>query len=94
MSNEIINATFEASPDEKKLELVSYLKSAVQLLSDKEKYQGAVYDIAGLMSSDYVRTLPNDDKLIEIMSLAGELEIPDDYTDQKLQSLIELINNL
>lgn len=94
MINQRIKKDAERFSDDKKLELIGYLKSTVQLLSDKETYQEAIYEIAGLMSLDYVRSLPNDDKLIEIMSIAGQLEVPADFTDSKLQHLVKLIKEL
>ncbi|MCX4098027.1 hypothetical protein [Nocardia sp. alder85J] len=44
-----------------------------QVLSDDTF--DAAYDLAGLMTTDYVRSLPDDDPLLGILALAGELEI-------------------
>lgn len=57
-------------------DLIAYIKSeALRLLPlSKETYKTA-YRFAGLMVTDYVRGLPDDDPVVDVLAIAGELEI-------------------
>jgi hypothetical protein len=49
------------------------------------------YKIAGLMASDFYKTLLLDDPLQEIFTIAGELEINSQNADKLTQELIDKI---
>lgn len=62
-------------PEKVRLDLASHIKSQLprfQTVSDDTF--DAAYQLAGLMATDYVRTLLDGDSLLEILALAGELE--------------------
>ena len=70
-------------PEKARLNLASHVKSQLpRFQSVSEDTFAAAYDLAGLMATDYVRSLPDDNPLLDILELAGELEIkPPDSQD-------------
>lgn len=83
------------NPEINKNELITYLKSCAQLLlSDKTNRAGVAYEIAGLMSTKYARSLENDSELDEILTMAGELETEDASNDDRWMELVNKINDL
>ncbi len=81
--------------ESQKQELVGYLKKQLeQYREDPSRGENIAYDIAGLLSLESIRALPEDDILVLIMIMAGELELPMEHrTDEtswgKLSELIE-----
>ncbi len=96
MNNKTIYDFLDNNPDnnQNRLALINYLKNNIQSLGDNEKYSETVYNMAGMMSANYVHSLPDDDILMQILTLAGELEVEDENTNENLNHLIYLINQL
>jgi hypothetical protein len=62
-------------------------------LPDKEvERKTFAYNIASLLSTNYVRSLEENDPVIETLTLAGELEVPNDNSQKKWQELCRLID--
>lgn len=54
------------------------------------------YDIAGLLSLNFVRQLPDNDPISDVLALAGQLELPESHRDPDatwaaLQKLVTLV---
>lgn len=65
-------------------EIISYLKSKARNFgSDEERNREIAYEIAGMMSIESVRKLDARDPIVEVMSLAGELELPKELATSK-----------
>lgn len=84
------------NPDnnQNRLALINFLKDSLPLLKNDKDYYTAVYNMAGMMSTKYVQSLSDDDIISQILGLAGELEAPDDDSENKLKILIDFIVNL
>lgn len=79
----------------KRAELMTYLKDSVNELPDNDDERREIaYNIAGLLSTDFARNLSENDILEEILTLAGELEIPNQHNNKKWLQLINLVNKL
>lgn len=44
-----------------------------------DESEQVAYDIAGLLSTDFAQSLPEGDPYLEILTLAGELELPEQH---------------
>lgn len=78
-------------------ELGLFLKAQVnQYQENLQNGESIAYGIAGLLSTESIHALPEDDILVQIMTLAGELELPTRHrsTDATWQKLSEMINQL
>lgn len=81
--------------DDKRLLITNYLTSCLPILEVSNNYLNkAIYNIASLMSTEYVRSLDEDDEINEILTIAGEMEVPTDNSQDNLDLLIILIKNL
>lgn len=59
-----------------RVDLASHIESQLsRFQSVSDDTFDAAYNLAGLMATDYVRSLPDDDPLLDILVIAGELEI-------------------
>jgi len=77
--------------------LVGFLKSQVQAYKDNpEMGEQIAYSIVGMMSDDFVRSLPDDDPCMQIMEMAGELELPAEHRSDSANwdNLIQKIEDL
>jgi len=77
--------------------LREYLLGQVQAFeADKSKGEMLAYDIAGLMSAQAVSNLPQGDPYGEVLSLAGDLELPLAHRDSSStwDEFITLVNEL
>lgn len=84
-----------ASSADQRRELVTRLKMCAAKLPDDESDRRLIaYKLAGLLSTHFVKSLDSDDAIDEILTLAGELEIPDDDSEVKWQEFLTLTNNL
>jgi hypothetical protein len=61
-------------------------------LSD-DTYRSA-YTLAGLMATDYVRTLPEEDPIVDILSAAGELEITPPESEDLRKEILQKVESL
>jgi len=52
------------------------------LESDQLSSSQIAYSIAGMLSSDFAQKLSDDDPLMEIMTIAGELEVAPENTPE------------
>ena len=75
-------------------------KSIIEYIKDQKHYfesltketYVAAYQLAGLMATDYAASLSDTDPVIDILSLAGELEIaPSDSDDLRNDILRKII---
>lgn len=74
---------------------ISFLHDASLTLKSNERPPTTVaYEIAGMLSTQFARSLPKGDSLLEIMIIAGELEINPTNTKQLTQELIAKIELL
>ncbi|RWZ78484.1 MAG: hypothetical protein EOT05_01870 [Candidatus Microsaccharimonas sossegonensis] len=86
--------TTELSRDTKRTELISFLKSINGVLhAYPEKSREVAYDIAGILSTEYARSL-SDKNIDSILTLAGELESEEDLNNSNWYLLANLINEL
>jgi len=51
--------------------------AAEQQKTHQDQSSQLAYDIVGLLSTKYAQTLPDDNTYIKILTLAGELELPE-----------------
>jgi hypothetical protein len=76
-------------------ELINFLKKNIDALPDsKSQRQTLVYNIAGLLSTKFAKSLDKDDSLDIILTLAGELEIHSDDNTNKWVEIYNLIQEL
>ena len=81
--------------DDKRLLVTNYLTSCLPILeSDREYLNKVIYNIAGLMSTEYIQSLAESDEINEILTIAGEMENPTDNNQDNLDLLIALIKSL
>jgi len=80
---------------EKRHEIITFLKKiANNIPTAPAKRQDKAYEIAGLLSTDFARSLSAEDPIDNILTLAGELEVRDEQEAQKWEELLRLINSL
>lgn len=76
-------------------ELIAYLKASIDTLPEDEGDRRTVaYEIAGLLSTHFAKSLDSHDTLDEILTLAGELEVPDENDAGKWAEFYKLIQKL
>ncbi|HMI08990.1 MAG TPA: hypothetical protein VK497_01155 [Candidatus Saccharimonadales bacterium] len=76
-------------------ELTLYLKSLLSILADNPELTPQIaYTIAGMMATDYARSLQDDDPLAEIMTIAGELETSPNNASELTHELAQKIRVL
>lgn len=84
--------------DEKsRAELIEYLKTQLEKAKEEGVDEKAIsYEIAGLLSLDAVRSLPEDDDILQVATIAGELELPEEHrsADVSWQKMSEKIEEL
>lgn len=71
--------------------LISFFNDA--LLALKSGKQPA-YEIAGMLASKFTQSLEEDDPLLEVMIIAGELEVKPKNTEELTQELIAKIETV
>ncbi|MEV5413518.1 hypothetical protein AB0K60_32385 [Thermopolyspora sp. NPDC052614] len=61
-----------------------------------EQGEQIAYEIAGLLATNLAATLADDDPYMEVLYLAGELELPEQHRDSSAswEALRELVRNL
>jgi len=75
--------------------LVEALKDLASNLARNPKKDAEIaYYIAGLLATDYARTLKPGDPIDEILTIAGELEINPDNAIELRSELVQKINSL
>lgn len=75
-----------------RVELLRYLtQAASDLRTSTDTTQQTAYNIAGLMATDFARSLPDDDPIEEIFTIAGELELMPQNHEQLRDELITKI---
>lgn len=76
--------------------ILSFLRYCnVELKTGKTHPEHIAYSIAGLMATDYARTLPEDDPISTILAIAGELEVNDPADKDELKNeLITAIDSI
>ncbi len=69
------------------------LKSQIEKLKGSTQDDKEIaYQIAGLLNTDFARSLPDDDIYLKIMLMAGELELPDGLIDKENSNWKKLVN--
>jgi hypothetical protein len=81
--------------DAKRL-LLEHLIERVEYQSTHEtESRDIAYALAGLMATTFIASLPKDDPYVEILSLAGELELPErhrsDATWEELRNRVNML---
>jgi len=57
-----------------------YVETCIEKYNtDPEHGPAIAYDIAGLLSTKFATELPDDDPYVEIMNIAGRLELPESH---------------
>lgn len=85
----------DRNEDDARETLVRFLKSQLARLdNDTPDAIRAAYEIAGLIATDFARTLNASDPIDEILTIAGELEINPDNAAELREELIEKISRL
>lgn len=83
------------SSSETRDNVISFLRyCGNSLKSGQDSAAIIAYSIAGLMATDYVKSLPSDDPLNEILVIAGELEIDPENKEALKNELIRAIDQL
>lgn len=64
--------------------------------ADAEQRREIAYRLAGLLSHEVVRSLPEDDPLVSVLAMAGQLELPPAHRDRSAswERLDQLIDDL
>jgi hypothetical protein len=76
-------------------DVINFIKEEMRhfaSLSD-DTYRSA-YTLAGLMATDYVRTLPEEDPIVDILSAAGELEIAPPESEDLRKEILQKVESL
>ena len=83
-------------PKNWKHELRSYLKSQVDHYHEQpENAEKIAYQIAGLLGTKFAAEMPEDDPYIEVLEMAGRLELPERYHgDANWPDLIRQVEQL
>ncbi|MFF0492841.1 hypothetical protein ACFYTQ_27740 [Nocardia sp. NPDC004068] len=80
---------------EARAHMTQFLKEqAVRLRDEPGQALQIAYEIAGLMATEFARTLGDDDPLDEVLTIAGELEVDPENADELYKELIEKIGQL
>lgn len=75
--------------------IIGHITSQAALFEPLTSHSFTVaYNLAGLMATDYVRSLPSNDPVVEALSLAGELEIKPANAEALAKLLTEEIARL
>ncbi|HMH70019.1 MAG TPA: hypothetical protein VK502_01345 [Candidatus Saccharimonadales bacterium] len=94
-SQEIFNALERDNTMTTRQHLIGFLDDVLLTLkSDKQAAPMVAYEIAGMLSTHFSRSLPEGDPLLEIMIIAGELEVESEDTEELTQELIKKIEAL
>lgn len=78
-----------------RVELIKYLKDQLavfEVISDNTF--DVAYNLAGLLATDYVRALNDNDPISSILGLAGELEIRPPNAEDLCREMVAEISNL
>lgn len=76
-------------------DVVSFLRHClVELKANQYSTTDIAYDMAGLMATDYIKSLATDDPIHHILTIAGELEIKPPNADTLRNELIATIEQL
>lgn len=94
--NELYEKLDSAIPQREKEQLLTaYLQvQLADLPADEETRHQIAYDITGLMSTKFARSLPEESLFEEIFDLAGELEVEDEQNERRWGELQGLVNEL
>lgn len=86
------NSLDQRKPHEARAALISFLSEILpDLTSGEQPAPEIAYVITCMMSSNFAHTLKDDDPPMEIMTIAGELEITPKNTQDLTRELIEKI---
>lgn len=86
--------TMDATNNER-LALVEVLKEfGKEVRRSPQVTNEIAYKIAGLLATDYARSLKHGDPLTDILFLAGELEIAPENSDDLREELMQKISKL
>lgn len=94
----IYEALNGSKPDSEKSRLLNdYLRTQVaNYRENPEQGIDIAYAIAGLLATDYVRSLPEDSPALTALSIASQLELPEQHrqTGSTWSALIDTISEL
>ncbi len=80
---------------ESRQNVIAFLKAHIDALrSDSDKSSEIAYVIAGHMATKFAQGLEEDDALIIVMTIAGELEVNPSNSDELRHHLIQAIEKL
>jgi hypothetical protein len=90
--NKLYSNNHGLSSAELRVIVINFFKQFESVVTrDSSQRTMYTYEIAGLMESDFYKTLLPDDPLQEIFTIAGELEINPEDADELTQELIDKI---
>lgn len=90
--HEILNSESADRTIQRK-ELITFLKSHVMSTEDEvSKRKDLAYDLASILSTDYARSLNDEETIDRVLTLAGELEV--DYDVNAWRLLTSMIQEL
>lgn len=95
-NNNIHENLYDVEDLEKSRQLVvSYIKNQKKYFTvlNDDTYVAA-YRLAGLMATDYIRGLAEDDPIVPLLVIAGELEIKPDDSNKLMTELYNGIETL
>jgi hypothetical protein len=85
----------ESHTSKQRSELVGYLKDTIETLPAIESDRcNFAYQVAGFLSTNFAMSLDDGDKLDLVLTMAGELEIPADFKENKWREFCNLIYEL
>lgn len=102
-ANQPTDSTYELlnnehlSDAEKRSALIQHIREYAALFDSPEhRAEDIAYHLAGLMSTRYVMGLEDDDPIDTVLTLAGELELPEAHRNKEStwRRLLELVDDL
>ena len=73
-------------------EVIAFIKQEMRnfITLSEDTYKSA-YALAGLMATDYVRSLPESDPIVDLLDTAGELEIAPPNSEDLRKDILQKI---
>jgi hypothetical protein len=96
MNQSIYDKLTQVNQDQQKPVLAAYLREQINRRNTSpERSQEIAYEITGLLSTDFALSLDESDPYFEILTMAGQLELPAQYqgmaTWKRLAELVQAL---
>lgn len=80
---------------EKRSALIRYIQERAELYRNSMyRPEDIAYNLAGLMATEYFKKLNEDDPIEDVLTRAGDLELPQPHQTEDWPTLLQLIDNL